>query len=408
MKKFKPFTFFLFIMTVLFLIFAPALIRAGLDKTGKSSQKESFRGILTLWQVSGWQPGAGSISAYLRNCIRSFENKNAYVFIETTTLTPAKAAERIHAGELPDIISFPTGFFDTPALLAPLDHVSYGNASLSQSCEYRGQPYAFAYLVNPYLLFCNEDILYEKEIETTVMDHLNLDALFKTAATLSFSRKEGKRQKEIYGMAMQEEYISSPFASLAFFHDIQPPKNDAPQETEPALSQTPYAIAAATEKGMELFMSKQASFLIASASAFATLKNPAKTPPAYRACAFSAYSDMVQYLGVVKTEDTAKLNICKAFFYSLMNEKNTKRAEELLCFPVTYLDELFADEPALKEAYRLLTQEGVFPNTFELCRNAKGTEAVRRRGVKGRQRKPFKYPPPFIKEVVFIIKIFYT
>jgi hypothetical protein len=368
MKKFKPFTFFLFLFTVLFLIFAPALIRSGLKKDNPSVKNQGFRGILSLWQVNGWQPGASSIGAYLKKCVTRFENKNVYVFIEVTTLTPAKAAERIRAGELPDMISFPTGFFADPSLLSPLDDTAYSSASLASSCEYGGKQYAFAFLVNPYLLFCNEDILYEKEIETETMDKLSLDTLFKTASTLSYTKQEGKKTKQIYGMAQQEEYITSPFASLAFFRDPQPPKTDTPDAATPQDTQTlsgpAYAITAAPQKGLELFMNRQAAFLISPASALSTLKNSDKSPPAYRACAFSAYSDMVQYLGIVKTEDKAKLSICKSFLYSLLNEKNVKSASDILCLPVTYSGELFTEEPVLKEAYQTLIQEGVFPNAF--------------------------------------------
>ena len=92
MKKFKPFTFLLFLFTILFLLFAPRLIRSGLDKTKNAAQKVEYKGILTLWHINGWQTGKAQTSAYLKKCIQNFENKNSYVFIELTTLTPLNAS----------------------------------------------------------------------------------------------------------------------------------------------------------------------------------------------------------------------------------------------------------------------------------------------------------------------------
>ena len=43
MKKFKPFTFLLFIFTILFLFFAPGFIRSGLDKTKSDVQKKRIQ-----------------------------------------------------------------------------------------------------------------------------------------------------------------------------------------------------------------------------------------------------------------------------------------------------------------------------------------------------------------------------
>lgn len=355
MKKFKPFTFLLFLFTILFLLFAPRLIRSGLDKTKNAAQKVEYKGILTLWHINGWQTGKAQTSAYLKKCIQNFENKNSYVFIELTTLTPLKASEKILAGENPDMISFPTGFFQDPALLLPLDRAGLKNTSLSQSCIYNGKTYAFAYLINAYLLFYNQELFFEKEIDETIFEKPTSCGLFKAAKILSFTHTEGKKKKEIYGMAAQAEYITFPPAALAYFQES---KKEAPE------SEATGGISVQTENGLQFFMNKQAAFLISSAAMLNTLKNSKQTPPAYQACAFSRYSDMVQYMGICKTGDQKKANCCKNFLYSLMNEKNIRRAEETGAFPVLFLEDLYPDDPVLKNAYSILVTNGIFPNAF--------------------------------------------
>lgn len=370
MKKFKPFTFLLFIFTILFLFFAPGFIRSGLDKTKSDVQKNEYKGILTLWHINGWQTGKATTSAYLKKCIQSFENKNAYVFIELKTLTPVKASEKILSGEKPDIISFPTGFFEDPALLMPLDKAGFDNPFLSQSCMYGGKTYAFAFLLNAYLLYYNQELLFEKEIDEAAFEKPTFGELTEAAKILSFTRTEGKKQKEIYGMAAQSEFITSPYAALAYFQE---------NGKEPSALEASGAISVQAENGLELFLNKQAAFLISSAATLNTLRNSKQTPPAFGACAFSLYSDMAQYMGICKTDDQNKLNCCKNFLYSLLNEKNIRRAEETGAFPVLFMEDLYPDDPVLKNAYRILVENGVFPNAFafsrikdDLKRHAKG------------------------------------
>jgi len=359
MKRFKPFAFLLFILTILFLLFAPHLIRTGLDKAKNAAQKDEFKGILTLWHISGWQTGKASFSGYLKKCIQRFENKNAYVFIELTTLTPTKASQKFEAGEKPDIVSFPTGFFADPSLFLPLNSADFENPSLSQSCMYNGKAYAFPWLMNAYLLFYNQELFFDKEINEAAFEKPTFDELLGAAEILSFTRTEGKKQKQIYGMAVQAEYICAPYTALAYFDETK---------TQTTATNSTGKITVQYENGLELFINKQAGFLISSSATLDILKNSRQTPPAFGACAFSRYTDMVQYMAACKTDDPKKANCCKDFIYSLNNEKNIYSIEETGAFPAIFIDELFPDDPVLKDAYRKLAKDGVFPNAFAFAK----------------------------------------
>jgi len=371
MKKIRPFTCFLFVVTVAFLIFSPAIIKAGLDTDAAARKKESFKGILTLWQINGWQGGGASISSCLKKCVKDFENKNVYVFIETAVLTPAKAAEKIAAGEKPDLVSFPAGFFDGPSLLTPLDGTNMPNTPLKASALFEGKYYALPFLVDPYMLYINEELLMEKEVEAESLRKLSPELLFRTAETLSFEKKEGKKQRQIHGIALQSEYNASPFAALAFFNQSPAPENTAGsaetaagEDAIASAQQGAYKIRAAMENGLSLFTDKQAGFLIASAGADAALKTSKKTPPAYEKRPLFHYSDIVQYMGAVETKDRLRAEMCRKFIYSLYSEKNTIRLAQTGAMPVVYDDTLFMDDMPMKEAYTALLQNGVFPNAF--------------------------------------------
>jgi ABC-type glycerol-3-phosphate transport system substrate-binding protein len=378
MKKIRPFTCFLFAVTVLFLVFSPAIIREGLGSGASAGKEKSFKGILTLWQINGWQGGGQPVSLCIKKCIRDFENRNVYVFIDTVVLTPAKAAEKLAAGETPDLLSFPAGFLSDPSRLTPLDGAVLQNTPLKASALFDGKYYALPILMNPYMLYINEELLSEREVEVESLNKLSPELLFKTAETLSFEKKEGKKQKQIYGAALQGDFGGMPAGTLAFFAGNAAPR--APETASPSGSVSPqpsagetagavlrqeaYNIKAATEDGLQLFLDRQAGLLIAPAGADAALKASKQTPPAYSRRPFSLYTDIAQYIGVFRTDDVLKTAICRKFVNSLYSAKNTPRLAQSGAMPAVYDETLFTDDAAMKEAYSALLQNGVFPNAF--------------------------------------------
>jgi len=363
-KKIRPFTFFLFFATVLFLIFSPGIIRAGLSKDASLKKEASFEGILTLWHVNGWQTGGASVASCLKKCVRDFENRNAYVFIETVSVTPAKAAEKLASGEIPDLISFPTGFFDDPSLLSSLENIPLPGSSLKNSSRYRGKTYALPFLINPYYLYANEELFFEREIDEELLGNMTAEGFYDAAEKLSFLKQEGKVKKQVYGIALQPEYKTFPPAALSFFTVAKADPLASPGEAAAGALQKALNIQASMDNGLALFSGKQAGFLVASGGASAALENTKIAPPAYSVMPFSRYSDMVQYIGVIKTEDSRKRNMCEKFVYSLFSVKNSERLAGSSALPVIGDETLFADDPAQKEAWQLLLPEGVFPNAF--------------------------------------------
>ena len=133
----------------------------------------------------------------------------------------------------------------------PLDKAGFDNPFLSQSCMYGGKTYAFAFLLNAYLLYYNQELLFEKEIDEAAFEKPTFGELTEAAKILSFTRTEGKKQKEIYGMAAQSEFITSPYAALAYFQE---------NGKEPSALEASGAISVQAENGLELFLNKQGCF----------------------------------------------------------------------------------------------------------------------------------------------------
>ena len=75
---------------------------------------------LTLWQIDGFEGGKGSRAQYLtRIGERCFKNENIYVSV--TALSADMARENMKQGNIPDMISYPSGFYGLE------NNVDYGN-----------------------------------------------------------------------------------------------------------------------------------------------------------------------------------------------------------------------------------------------------------------------------------------
>ena len=281
MKKTKPVTYFLCVLTVAFALVTPAVIKNGISNFKpfvSIKEEEHVEGIFTLWHIAGFQSDGETISSYLSKCVKNFEKSHAYSFIEITSMTVEEAEARLAAGEQPDLISFPCGFFNS-------------NSSFAQTTPY---------LFTTYLLYTNITLLSEEGIDTLSLPEFSDADIFSAAEALSSDKT--------YGFALRAETSGCPAAALCFFYLNESETKD--------YNFSVTKDASAFEKGKAAFMIASQRYLIALSSA------------SFELCALSPFrfTDLVQYMGVYKNEDKEAEALLKEFASSLLNEKNQTRA----------------------------------------------------------------------------------
>lgn len=84
--------------------------RYRIGEEGNGGQKTEYKGILKMWQIDGFEGGAGSRKQFLLKMARGFEKDNDGVLIMVTDYTVSGAEENIKNGVYPDIISYANGF----------------------------------------------------------------------------------------------------------------------------------------------------------------------------------------------------------------------------------------------------------------------------------------------------------
>jgi len=130
----KPFTLFLYIGVILFLIIGTQLFFSNEKKDIVPEllikEEPSWKGIITLWDISYVETGTGNRSGWLNNWIKEFEKKYPGIFIDIRRMTPERVEayfeSDLNKDYLPDIISLDNYEQTVPAsMLENLTHFFY-------------------------------------------------------------------------------------------------------------------------------------------------------------------------------------------------------------------------------------------------------------------------------------------
>ena len=72
-------------------------------------ESKEYLGIITLWQIDGFEGGTGSRKQFLLKVARDFEKQNPGVLIMVVNHTFESVKEKLKNGERPDLISYSNG-----------------------------------------------------------------------------------------------------------------------------------------------------------------------------------------------------------------------------------------------------------------------------------------------------------
>lgn len=128
-KEFKPFTLFLCLLIIAFMVFGSKLINNGIEsslKEGKNSVENRWKGVITIWDYPRPYPEGGSGFGWIRERIQEFERRNPGIFIELHTLDWERGTVQldlaVQSGTYPDIAPVGTNFgYASRGVLEPLD-----------------------------------------------------------------------------------------------------------------------------------------------------------------------------------------------------------------------------------------------------------------------------------------------
>ncbi len=113
---------------------------------------KDYKGILTMWQIDGFEGGSGSRKQFLLKVARGFENDNSGVLIMVTSQTVEGAIENVKEGKIPDIISYSNGteIFSALSEIRPNRTVT--------ACKIANKAYGTVWCRGGYVLISNPEL----------------------------------------------------------------------------------------------------------------------------------------------------------------------------------------------------------------------------------------------------------
>lgn len=147
------------------LLLIPALLRARrilpLDTRPLVAEKYAgWTGVLNLWIYEGWPSGAGSIAAWLNECVAGFEKAHPGVYVQPLYVDAGAIASLNDSGILPpDMLIFPPDLLSTPKGLAALNAPRHLRPGLSCCGEWNGSIYAVPVAMGGYMWAWNTRLI---------------------------------------------------------------------------------------------------------------------------------------------------------------------------------------------------------------------------------------------------------
>lgn len=140
--------------------FTFALGRVGFTEN-KLTGGETYKSIVSLWQIDSFEGGVGSRAEFLLRRSAEFERTRPGVFVMVTPMTAENAAEKLKAGEIPDMISYGYG----------LNVKNFSPIDTDKKCPYGsldGEIYAVPWCMGGYAVISRHE-LQEQKLENAVV-----------------------------------------------------------------------------------------------------------------------------------------------------------------------------------------------------------------------------------------------
>lgn len=296
---------FFCIICIFFLVFMPQIVfnhnNYVLDINQYLSSNEKSKIILSLYHVETFEGGSKSRSKYLEREAILFNKNYPNVYISVTTLSPEQLVLNIKENNLADIYSFGTGVGEyLSGYLGSLDWSNALPESDKLNCMMGDKLLCLPYIKSGYFLISNENLLkYNKKIE-------NFDKIDNNYRLQSIT----KDRKDIKGVSIGLGFSSS----LSAITSLSATKGD-------------YEVFDTLYKAYCNFVEGKSVSLLGTMRDMFRCKNR-EDKGSLSSCIytpFSTYSDLIQYIAYVESNNSIKMQTAKLFIQHLLSTQAQSR-----------------------------------------------------------------------------------
>jgi len=364
----KPFTLFLCIGIILFLIVGTRFFFLENKYTGETdliiNEEPTWKGIITLWDIPYVETGTGNRSQWLNHWVKKFEKQNPGIFIDVRRMPPQRVkayfSGDINEEYLPDIISLdiygqtvPTDMFEELTPFFTEEELSRLYISAYQRVENKGKIYGVPWMMGGYVLVLNQDMAEEQGV---ILDEMPSDyeTLGKLIEKLAHIKQEGKTNEVVYGFCSYNSEYSRPLISMNYtgggkILNIWTDKEEIVPNNIWDLSK---------QEAYNLFLNQKSGVVLGATDIIFRARAMQEQGKGFRIKVGSIpldkdgklLQDQISAFGIIKQQDGEKLKYCIDFLKLLISQEVQVQLKQLGMFPVVNdIGEIYLDDPEMNE-----------------------------------------------------------
>lgn len=350
------------VVLIIFTFAAPTLLADDLGQDicyqWLQGSSPKWTGIINVWHVVTWKVGQGSAASWLEKKASGFEKRNAGVFISVEGMTVEEYKDRLSKGERPDILSFGSGLIDNPQeTFETIDMPAKIKGNLKNSALYNGKAYSMPYMMGAYGIFINEEL-----IQSTGVDYLDVSAGgillkdFNEVLTLLRDKSKEGILPLVYSID------GNTLAPISLIYLYTGDEIDQTGELFKGVE----TVANESDNAYETFVNGEAGILLGTQKAALDLTNESSEMAySFMSTGISQYSDMVQYLGIMKTEEDNKKEVEEQFINYMLRDGIQETLNDIGAFSVVSDFQVLDEDPILSSFEQAILHDAIVPNAYE-------------------------------------------
>ena len=306
----------------------------------------AYQGVINIWNVDTFESGSQSKVVFLENATTQFSKKYNGLYFLIKNISVEEMVQSFLAGVYPDVISFGFGVGDVvrPVLenLSGLDYTGVRSEILTAG-QMDGNLYAVGYLMGGYILATTEEKLLSAGISNT--DNLSL-----CLNSAGFDTESKNKKKHTYSVVVGDNKYVVPQNAVSTIAGVA--------LTDAYLSSSMY------DAYMDFVAYNIGTILIGTQRDLFKLSGRVSVGKisGVKIEYLQGYTNLVQYVGVVKGMMGEKLNLAKEFTQFLVSSKSQQFSSQVGM--VSVIKEKFYTDGEFKNLEESLHESLVVENLF--------------------------------------------
>lgn len=211
-RKFRPFTLFLWILLLGFIVFGPIYFiryRPTEDIEEHNNKENDWKGVITLWDYPRLDNTNGTRYGWMTSKIKKFERENPGVYIDLKPMElksgPIELETAIKTKTYPDIAPIATDYcIISKNVLEPVDQYlsmgerdNYKTQALS-AVRFNGKTWGFPWMMTTNTMILNADLFHQRNVELPKDGNWTYDQFVEALKKLTYD-EDGDGLMDVFG-----------------------------------------------------------------------------------------------------------------------------------------------------------------------------------------------------------------